>query len=94
MLRTLMKKDYQEQRPTEVFPLVAAKGGAKFDKSGLQKSAESGERNCKRIVAGSDNPAAKGLSANQGGFGCVSITMADPAAFLPDMARAILTGPL
>jgi hypothetical protein len=89
MLRTLMKKDYQEQRPTEVFPLVA-----KFDKSGLQKSAESGERNCKRIVAGSDNPAAKGLSANQGGFGCVSITMADPAAFLPDMAGAILTGPL
>ena len=77
---------------------MPAKGGAKFDKSGLQKSPASGndpgERNCQRIVAGSDNPAAKGLSANQGGFVCVNMTMADLAAFLPDMAGAYVDRPV
>jgi uncharacterized protein (TIGR03435 family) len=99
MLRTLVEKefkivDHQEPRPTEVYALVSAKGGAKFDRSGLQKSAEPGERNCQRIVAGSDNPAAKGLSSNQGGFVCVNMTMADLAAFLPDMAGAYVDRPV
>jgi uncharacterized protein (TIGR03435 family) len=76
---------HQEQKPTDVYSLVVAKGGLK-----LQKAAGTGERNCRRIAPQSDDPAAKGQPVNQGGFICANITMADLAALLPEMAGAYI----
>ncbi len=94
MLQAFLEQEFkmahhQEQRPTDVYALAAAKGGPK-----LQKAAGSGERNCQRIVAGSDNPAAKGLSSIQGGFVCANMTMADLAALLPEMAGGYIQMPV
>jgi uncharacterized protein (TIGR03435 family) len=90
MLQTFLEKeftmaDHQEQRPTDVFALTLGKGPLK-----LQKSAGSGERSCHRFVGASDDPAAKGLSADQAGFACVNTTMAEFAEFLPEMAGAYI----
>jgi uncharacterized protein (TIGR03435 family) len=73
--------DHQEQRPTEVYALTLGKGALK-----LQKSTASEERNCRRFVGGGDDPAAKGLSADQAGFICANTTMAEFAELLPEMA--------
>ena len=86
MLQGLLEKefkmvDHQEQKPMDAYALVLGKGGSK-----LQKAAGSGERNCRRIVGGSDDPAAKGLSSIEAGFVCANITMPEFAALLPDMA--------
>jgi uncharacterized protein (TIGR03435 family) len=94
MLQAFLEQEFkiahhQEQRPTDVYALAAAKGGPK-----LQKAAGSGERSCQRIVAGSDNPAAKGLSSIQGGFVCANMTMADLAALLPEMAGGYIHMPV
>jgi len=80
---------HKEQRPTDVYTLVVAKGGIKF-----QKAAGSGERNCQRIVGGSDNPAAKGLSSIQAGSVCANMTMEDFAGLLAEMAPAYLDRPV
>ncbi len=90
MLQRLLEKEFkivqhQEQKPMDVYALVAGKGGPK-----LQKAAGSGERVCRRIVGGSDDPDAKDLSAIQAGFVCANITMADFAALLPEMAGAYI----
>jgi uncharacterized protein (TIGR03435 family) len=90
MLQTFLENEFkmvvhQEQRPTDEYALVVGKGGMKF-----QKAAGSGERNCRRIVGGSDDPAAKGLSAIEAGFVCANMTMEDFAGLLPEMAPAYL----
>jgi uncharacterized protein (TIGR03435 family) len=90
MLRKLLESEFkiqahQEQRPTSVYSLVVAKGGAK-----IQKSAAAGDRNCKRIQGGSTDPQAKGLLAIEAGFVCVNLAMADFADFLPEMAPAYI----
>ena len=94
MLQTLLEQEFkiahhEEQRPTDVYALVVAKGGIKF-----QKAAGSGERNCQRIVGGSDNPAAKGLSSIQAGSVCANMTMEDFAGLLAEMAPAYLDRPV
>jgi uncharacterized protein (TIGR03435 family) len=68
-----------------VYALVAAKSGPK-----LQKSAGSGERNCKRIVGGSGDPDAKGLSSIEAGSLCVNMTLSSLADLLPEMAGAYI----
>lgn len=80
---------HQEQRPIGVYALVVAKGGSK-----LKNSAGSGEMNCRRIVGGSDDPAAKDLSEIQAGFVCVNMPMANLVEFLPDMAGAYIDRPV
>jgi uncharacterized protein (TIGR03435 family) len=90
MLRTLFEKefkiiDHQEQRPTDVYSLVAAKSGVK-----LQRSASLADRLCKRIAGGTDDPDAKGLLTIEAGFVCTNMTMADFADLLPEMAPAYL----
>ena len=77
--------DHEQQRPTDVYALVAAKGGPK-----LQKSAGSGERSCKRIVGGSGDPDAKGLSSIEAGSLCVNMTLSSLAEMLPEMAGAYI----
>jgi uncharacterized protein (TIGR03435 family) len=77
--------DHQEQRPTDVYALTVGKGALK-----LQKSSGSVERSCRRIVGGSDDPDAKGLSADLAGFVCVNTTMGQFAEFLPEMAGAYI----
>jgi uncharacterized protein (TIGR03435 family) len=77
--------DHEERRPTDVYTLVAAKGGPK-----LQKSAAPGERNCKRIVGGSGDPDAKGLSSIEAGSLCVNMTLSNLADLLPEMASAYI----
>lgn len=72
---------HREQRPTQVFALMAAKGGVK-----LPSSAGSGDWTCRRITGDSDDPAAKGLSPIQGGFVCANMPMARFMELLPDMA--------
>jgi len=94
MLRKLLEREFKmtahrEQRPTSVYSLVVAKGGAK-----IQKSAEAGERNCKRIQGGSNDPAAKGLLNIEAGFVCTNLSMSDFADFLPEMAAAYLDRPV
>lgn len=94
MLRTFLEqefriKDHQEQRETEVYALVPAKGGAR-----VERSSAPGERNCRRIVGGSDDPAAKGLSSIQAGFICANMTMTELAALLPEMAGAYIDRPV
>jgi uncharacterized protein (TIGR03435 family) len=90
MLRDFLEKefkivDHEERRPTDVYALVAAKGGPK-----LQKSTGSGERNCKRIVGGSGDPDAKGLSSIEAGSLCVNMTLSNLADMLPEMAGAYI----
>jgi len=90
MLRKLLEEEFkitahQEQRPTSVYSLVVAKGGAK-----IQKSFAAGERNCKRIQGGSQDSDAKGLLNIEAGFVCRNLSMADFADFLPEMASAYL----
>lgn len=90
MLRNFLEKefkivDHEERRPTGVYALTPAKGGAK-----LQQSAGSGERNCKRIVGGSGDPDAKGLSSIEAGFLCVNMTLSNLADMLPEMAGAYI----
>jgi uncharacterized protein (TIGR03435 family) len=94
MLQGFLKQEFklvvhEEQRPADVYALVAAKGGPK-----LKEAAEPGERHCERIVAGSENPAAKGLSSIQGGFVCTNMTMANLAALLPEMAGGYIHTPV
>lgn len=90
MLRTLLEKefkivDHQEQRPTNVYALVMAKGGLK-----IHRSAAPGDRLCKRIAGGTADPDAKGLLSIEAGFVCTNMTMADFADLLPEMAPAYL----
>jgi uncharacterized protein (TIGR03435 family) len=90
MLRTLLEEefkivDHQEQKPTSVYALVVDKGGPK-----VQRSARPGDRFCKRIAGGTDDPDAKGLSPIEAGFICTNMTMADFADLLPEMAPAYL----
>jgi uncharacterized protein (TIGR03435 family) len=94
MLQGFLKKEFklslhEEQRPADVYALVAAKGGPK-----LKEAAEPGERHCERIVPGSDNPSAKSLSSIQGGFVCTNMTMANLAALLPEMAGGYIHTPV
>jgi uncharacterized protein (TIGR03435 family) len=77
--------DHEEPRRTDVYALVAAKGGPK-----LQRSAGTGERNCKRIVGGSDDPDAKGLSTIEAGFLCANMKLSNLAEMLPEMAGAYI----
>ncbi len=51
-----------------------------------QEAAAPGDRNCQRLAPGSDNPARRGLTAIEGGFVCVNMTMSNLAALLPEMA--------
>ncbi len=88
MLQVLLEqrfkmKVHREQRPTDAYAMVLDKGGPK-----LQKAAGSGERLCRRLPPEKDDPARKGMTAIEGGFLCVNMSMADLAAFLPDMAGA------
>ena len=90
MLREFLEKqfkiaDHEERRPTDVYALVASKGGPK-----LQRSTGSGERNCKRIVGGSGDPDAKGLSSIEAGSLCVNMTLSNLADMLPEMAGAYI----
>jgi uncharacterized protein (TIGR03435 family) len=90
MLQGLLEKEFkivqhQEQKPMDVYSLVIAKRGLK-----LEKAAGSGERKCRRIAGGSDDPAAKDLSADQAGFVCANMTMPDFASMLPEMAPAYI----
>lgn len=90
MLRRFLEQefkiaDHEERRPTDVYALVAAKSGPK-----LQKSTGQGERNCKRIVGGSGDPDAKGLSSIEAGSLCVNMTLSNLADMLPEMAGAYI----
>jgi uncharacterized protein (TIGR03435 family) len=94
MLRRLLEQRFkmtthQEQRPTQVFALLAAKGGVK-----LPSSAGSGDWTCRRITGDSDDSAAKGLSPIQGGFVCANMPMARFMELLPDMAGAYIDRPV
>jgi uncharacterized protein (TIGR03435 family) len=94
MLQGFLKKEFklvvhEEQRPTDVYALVVAKGGPKF-----QKAAGSGDRNCRRVAGGTDDPLAKGLSSIQAGFVCANMTMPDLAALLPEMAGGYIHTPV
>ncbi len=86
MLRHFLEQEFkianhEERRPTDVYALVAAKGGPK-----LQRSSGTGERNCKRIVGDSGDPDAKGLSSIEAGFLCANMTLSNLADRLPEMA--------
>jgi uncharacterized protein (TIGR03435 family) len=90
MLQTLLQKEFkiayhQEQRPANVYSLVAAKGGPK-----LRRSAAPGDRLCKRITGDMADPDAKGLLSIEAGFICANMTMADFADLLPEMGPAYL----
>jgi uncharacterized protein (TIGR03435 family) len=90
MLRALLEKRFRlvthvEQRPMDVYSLGRGKGALK-----IQKSAAAGERNCHRIVGGSDDPLAKGVQEGSAGFVCANMTMANLADLLPDMAGAYI----
>jgi uncharacterized protein (TIGR03435 family) len=90
MLRTLLEKEFhivyhQEQRPTNVYALVAGKGGPK-----LQRPAAPGDRLCKRIAGGTADPDSKGLLSIEAGFICTNMSMADFADLLPEMAPAYI----
>jgi uncharacterized protein (TIGR03435 family) len=94
MLRRFLEQKFkmtthQEQRPTGVYAPVGAKGGLKF-----QAAAGSGELTCRRVVGGSDDPAAKDWRTDEAGFVCANMTMANLAEFLPDMAGAYLDRPV
>jgi uncharacterized protein (TIGR03435 family) len=80
---------HQEQRPTAVYALVVTKGGPKF-----QRASGSGEFACRRVVGGSDDPAAKDWRTDEAGFVCANMTMANLAEFLPDMAGAYIDRPV
>jgi uncharacterized protein (TIGR03435 family) len=90
MLRIFLEKEFQiashqEQRPNNVYALVIGKSGPKF-----KTSTAPGERLCRHIEGGTSDPNAKGLLSIEAGFVCTSITMAEFADFLPELAPAYL----
>ena len=86
MLRVFLERElklaiHKEDRLTNVYALSLGKGTLR-----IQQAAGSGDPSCRRFAGGTDDLAAKGLSADHSGFQCVNMTMADFAVILPRMA--------